>query len=126
MASEYADTPSRQQAATELPGPVTFTATIVNLAGKYKGASGDYSRIVSPDYGHTVRSISRDYQATFMRSTERHSPASRWASTTLQLISLQGRPYVVDYRRAADAANNPYTGVVSPLCGGGDAPDFDQ
>ena len=120
LASEYADTPSGQQAATDLAAPVTYTATIVNLPDKYKGASAHLSRKVSPDDGHTVRSISRDYQAT-LDANDRATFTSVTAGKYNFSIELPpGEQYQFIYWSAADASHNPYTEAVSPLCGGSD------
>jgi hypothetical protein len=118
MASEYADTPGGKQATTDLAAFVTYTATIVNLPDKYKGASAHLSRKVSPDDGHTVRSISRDYQATLDANDKATFTSVASGKYNFSIDLPPGAQYDFEYWHAMDAPYNPYTEVVSPLCGG--------
>jgi hypothetical protein len=120
LASDYADTPSGQQAATDLAAPVPFTATIVNLPSNYKGVAAHLSRKVSPDDGATVRSISRDYQA-ILDANDRATFTNVAAGKYNFSIDLpRGAPFQFEYWHALDAPYSPYTEVVAPLCGGSD------
>jgi hypothetical protein len=124
LASDYADTPSGQQAAVDLAEPVSFKATIVNLPSKYKGVSAHLSRKVSPEDGRTVRSISRDYQAT-LDTNDRATFTSVAAGKYNFSIDLpRGEQYEFEYWHAMDAPYTPYTEVVAPLCGGVDTFSF--
>jgi hypothetical protein len=118
MASQYAETPSGKQAATDLVAPVTFTATIVDLPGKYKGASAHLSHTVSPNDPNNVRYISEDYQATLGSDGQAtfHDVAPDKYNFSFDLP--RGEGYTFHFWYVTASPFDPYSAIASPLCGG--------
>jgi tetratricopeptide (TPR) repeat protein len=114
----YPGTLSAQKAAVALAAPVTFTATIINLPAKYTGYLAHLSSRVSPEQLHNVQYLSGDYAAVLDANAravfKNVLPGKYNFSFDYPPGSEFGSWY---WYRTADPFD-PYSAIVSPLCGG--------
>jgi hypothetical protein len=124
MASQYADTPNGKQAGADLAAPVTFTATVVDLPGKYQGVSAHLSRKVSPSDVNKINYLSKDYQATLgsdSRAIFHNVAPGRY---NFSFDYPRGDQYAFHFWYVSASPFNPYSANVSPLCGGDETYPF--
>jgi hypothetical protein len=109
---------SAQKATDALAAPVTFIAVVINLPAKYTGRPAHLSRKVIPDNGAIVQYISRDYQAILDASGKATFTGVAPGKYNFSFDFQPGGQYQIEYWHATTAPYDPYTTVVSPLCGG--------
>ena len=118
LVDTYPDTLSAQKAAVAMAAPVTFTAVIVNLPKQYAGYIAHISSHVSPEELQNVHNLSRDYAAALDANAQAIFRNVRPGKYNFSFDFPPGAKYVFWYWWGRDQPFDPYSAIVSPLCGG--------